>query len=148
MGAVAAARALGLVSVAKAAAAVAAPGAAAARDAAATNALGTLWLEMGGLSVPVTATCFALGSTLFSYLFLRGRGIPVALAWLGLLASILLVVGLPLRIAGFIGAPWTSLIWIPMAVFEVALALWLIFKGVAMPLERAAEGQPSLGGGT
>jgi Domain of unknown function (DUF4386) len=81
----------------------------------------------------VTATFFAVGSTLFSYLFLRGRMIPVALAWLGLLASLLLVVGLPLQIAGVLRGSITQLMYLPMLAFEVPLGLWLLVKGVAAP---------------
>ena len=120
---------LGLLSVATASTAAAAP------DAAGANALGA-WLlnDVGGTLI--AATCFALGSTLFAYLFLRARSIPAPLAWLGLLASILLVAALPLQIAGFIKGPVTDFMWIPMAVFEVVLALWLLIKGVAMPPTR------------
>ena len=35
--------------------------------------------------------------------------------------------------AGFIKGPITGYMWMPMLVFEVALALWLIVKGVAAP---------------
>jgi hypothetical protein len=76
------------------------------------------------------AIFFAMGSTLFSYLFLRGRTIPVPLAWLGVVASVLLVVGLPLQLAGFLSGPVTSYLWIPMAAFEVPLSFWLLIKGV------------------
>jgi hypothetical protein len=50
------------------------------------------------------------------------------LAWLGVLASVLLLVALPLGLVGFINV--TFLMWMPMLVFEVAFALWLIIKGV------------------
>jgi hypothetical protein len=83
--------------------------------------------------VAFTATFFAVGSTLFSYLLLRGRMIPVPLAWLGVVASVLLVVGLPLQLAGFLAGPILSLLWLPMLAFEVPLAFWLLFKGVAAP---------------
>ncbi|HEX4961666.1 MAG TPA: DUF4386 family protein [Thermoanaerobaculia bacterium] len=85
------------------------------------------------------AIFFAVGSVLFSWLLLRGRMIPAALAWLGVLASALLVVILPLQRAGLLGGPtsWSSsitwLIWLPALVYEVALALWLLIKGVAVP---------------
>ncbi len=105
--------------------------AATAADAAAANALGSVLLQEQGLSTLVSATVFAVGSTLFSYLFLRARTVPVSLAWLGVLASVLLVVGLPLQMAGFLESPVTYLMWIPMAVFEVTFALWLLIKGVA-----------------
>ena len=69
----------------------------------------------------------------FCYLFVRARTIPLALAWLGLVASVLLVVVLPVQLAGFITGPVTYLVWLPMLVFEVTFALWLLIKGVAMP---------------
>jgi len=90
------------------------------------------------------AIFFAVGSMLFSWLLLRGRLIPVALAWLGVLASVLLVVILPLQLAGLFGGPtsWSAsvtwLVWLPMLVFEVTLALWLLIKGVAMPTPNVA----------
>jgi hypothetical protein len=54
-----------------------------------------------------------------------------ALAWLGVLGSILPAVCFPLQLAGLLGGPVTSFIWYPVLLFEVALALWLIIKGVA-----------------
>jgi hypothetical protein len=83
-----------------------------------------------------TATFFAVGSTLFAYLFLRGRMIPIPLAWLGVVASVLLVVLLPLQLAGFLHGPITSLMWLPMLAFEVPLAFWLLVKGVSTPAQR------------
>ena len=99
-------------------------------DTGAAHALGAYLLRG---SVALTATFFAVGSTLFSYLLLRGRMIPVPLAWLGVIASVLLVVGLPLQLAGFLRGPVTSLMWLPMLAFEVPLALWLLIRGVAIP---------------
>lgn len=86
-----------------------------------------------------SAIFFAVGSTLFSWLLLRGRMIPVALAWLGVIASVLLVVILPLQLAGLFGGSmtWASsvtwLVWLPMLLFEVSFALWLLIKGIARP---------------
>lgn len=82
---------------------------------------------------------FAVGSLLFCLLLLHGRVIPAGLAWLGVIASVLLVVILPLQLAGLFGgamswsASVTWLVWLPMLVFEVVLALWLIVRGVAAP---------------
>ncbi len=92
--------------------------------------LGALLLRPGG---GTGAIYFAVGSTLFSWLLLRGRMVPVALARLGVFASVLLVVILPLQLAGLLGAVnWfgvvTWLIWLPALVFEVWLALWLLVK--------------------
>ncbi|HYU09123.1 MAG TPA: DUF4386 domain-containing protein [Gemmatimonadales bacterium] len=82
----------------------------------------------------VAASFFALGSTLFSWLLLRGRMIPVPLAWLGVVASILIVVGLPLQLGGLLHGAVTQLMWLPMAAYEIPLGFWLLIKGVA-PLE-------------
>lgn len=112
-------------------------------DALAANSLAALLLKVEGWSPIIAAFPFAVGSTLFSWLFLRGRMIPVALAWLGLLASILLVVLLPAVLAGFLKGPVTSFMWLPMLVFEVVLALWLLIKGVAMPATQHLIGETS-----
>ena len=96
------------------------------------------WLhDVRGFNVLVCATFFAAGSTLFCYLFLRGRMIPRFLAWLGLAASILLVIALPLQLGGVLHGPLTQVVWLPMLAFEVPLALWLIIKGVAPVTGRA-----------
>ncbi len=88
---------------------------------------------------------FALGSLLFCVLLLRGRVIPVGLAWLGVIASALLVAVLPLQLAGLLGgsmswgASVTWLVWLPMLVFEVTLALWFIVKGVSIENHQLVE---------
>jgi len=83
-----------------------------------------------------SAIYFSVGSLCFAWLLLRGRLIPNWLAGLGVLASALLAVVLPLQLAGWLGGSmsWASsltwLIWLPMLIFEVTLALWLIVKGI------------------
>ena len=104
-------------------------------DAGAASALAAFFLKMEA-SFSASAAFFALGSMLFSWLLLRGRMIPVALAWLGVLASLLPVVCFPLQLAGLLGGPVTSFMWYPVLLFEVALALWLIIKGVDAPASR------------
>ncbi len=105
-------------------------GGADAPDTAAAHALAAYLLRD---DVALTATFFAVGSTAFAYLLLRGRMIPVPLAWLGLVASVVLVVGLPLQLAGWLHGPIASLMWLPMLAFEVPLGLWLLARGVAAP---------------
>lgn len=85
-----------------------------------------------------SAIFFAVGSLIFSWLLLRGRMIPVALAWLGVLASVLWVVGLPLQLIGVLPDSVTWFIYLPMAAFEIPFALWLIIKGVAISTLNAA----------
>jgi hypothetical protein len=90
---------------------------------------------------------FAVGSLLFSWLLLRGRLIPVWMAQLGVVASALLVVILPLKMLGLLGgslgwsSPVTWLQWIPMLVFELAIAIWFLTKGVAAPARTARAEQ-------
>jgi hypothetical protein len=89
------------------------------------------YLMRGGMAF--TATFFAVGSTLFAWLLLRGRMIPVVLGWIGVLASVLLVICLPLQLIGLLRGPLTQWMWLPMFFFEVPLALWFLIKGVAVP---------------
>jgi hypothetical protein len=96
-----------------------------------TNALGT-FLLMPVPSVPIGTIFFAVGSTIFSWLLLRGHMVPVSIAWLGVFASGLLAVVLPLQLAGFPTGPLTGYYqWLPALVFQIVLALWLLIKGVA-----------------
>jgi len=100
-------------------------------DRVAARAVGDLLFSAGGGGT-VAALCFAVGSLIYSTLFLRARSIPAWLAWLGVVSSALWVVGMPLQMLGSLHGPATYVMWIPMALFEVALALWLIIKGVAV----------------
>ena len=97
------------------------------------------YLLMPGASVPLGSVFFAVGSLIFSYLLLRGRMVPASIGWLGVFASGLLVVLLPLQLAGFSTGPLTGYIqWLPALAFQVVLALWLLIKGVATPATRRA----------
>jgi hypothetical protein len=78
----------------------------------------------------IAAFCFALGSAFYSYLFTKGRSIPVALAWLGFFSSVILVIALPLHLVDVLQEGMlTSLMWMPMLLFELILSFWLMVKG-------------------
>jgi Na+-translocating ferredoxin:NAD+ oxidoreductase RnfA subunit len=109
-------------------------------DPAAANTLGAFLLKSQDWNMTIAATFFAVGSTAFAYLLLRGRIVPVALAWLGVLASIVVVIGLPLQIIGSLPGPVIQMMWYPMLAFEVSLAFWLLIKGAAMPTPRLTMG--------
>ena len=103
------------------------------------HALGTLFTGQGGALGLVGALFFAVGSTIFSWLLLRGRMIPAVLARLGVVVSITWVVGLPLQLADVLhGSIVTWVILVPMAAFEVPFALWLLIKGVAAGQPKSA----------
>jgi hypothetical protein len=104
-------------------------------DRAAVHTLAAYFMRDG---VAFTGTFFAVGSTLFAWLLLRGRMIPVLLGWIGVFASVLLVVCLPLQLVGFLRGQLTQWIWLPMFFFEVPLALWFLIKGVAGPVRTEA----------
>ncbi|HJW09047.1 MAG TPA: DUF4386 domain-containing protein [Holophagaceae bacterium] len=100
------------------------------QDAATANAVRT-FQAMPGPSVPPGAVFFAVGSLVFAWLLLRGRMVPGLIAWLGVLACGLLTVLLPLQLAGFTTGPLTGYVpWLPALLFQVVLALWLVFRGV------------------
>jgi hypothetical protein len=99
-------------------------------DTTASYAVVDLLMRVRRVNPTLTATLFAMGSTVFAYLMLRGRMIPTALARLGVAASVLLVAVLPAQLVGFASGLVTQVSWLPMLVFEVTLAVWLIVKGV------------------
>ena len=107
-------------------------------DAGAGSALGAFLLKTQQ-TMGASATLFAVGSTIFSWLLLRGRMIPAPLAWLGVVASILLVACCPLVLAGLLRGQVTSLMWLPMLLFEVVLALWLIVRGTGVEGSAAVD---------
>ena len=123
LGAVGIPKTMGLLWLATVAGAPGAP------DVATVNALGALFLAPVPAAL-IGAPFYAVGSMIFSWLLLRGQMVPVPLAWLGVLASILLVVGTPLQLADILKGPMTGYMWIPMVAFQVPLGLWLLIKGV------------------
>jgi len=102
------------------------------------EAIAAFLLKVGSWQVNAGATLFAAGSTAFCYLLLRGRMIPVWLAWLGVVGSALTLIGAPLDLTHIIGGPITQLMWIPIALFEITVAVWFLIKGVAPLRQRTA----------
>jgi hypothetical protein len=100
-------------------------------DAAIAPALGTLFAKFGAWKATTCAFLFALGSTAFAWLLMRGRMIPRGLALLGVFASADLVIMLPLQLAGLVsGMIAYAVMWLPMLIFELVLAVLLIWRGV------------------
>ena len=100
------------------------------------GAIGTILLKASTWTTIICAFFFAVGSTIFCWLFLRARSIPLWMARLGVAASVLLVALLPVQFFGGLGGIIGWLVWMPMLVFELVLAFWLITKGVAAPASR------------
>ena len=90
------------------------------------------WL-LSGQASGVGAIFFAVGSALFAWLLLRGRMIPAPLGWLGVLTSAAAVVALPLEFVDLFPSRWIWYVWLPLAAYEIPLAVWLLWRGAAAP---------------
>jgi hypothetical protein len=80
---------------------------------------------------------FAVGSTIFCWLLLKGRMTPAWLALLGLLSSGGLVVQLLMEQATGSSTNWSSpvtwVIWFPLLIFELTFAVVLLANRVTPP---------------
>jgi hypothetical protein len=112
----------------------------AAPDPAAAKAIGAMLFQLSSRTDTVSAMFFAFGSLVFSWLLVRGRLAPAWLAWVGVVASILIAVGLPLDLAGALPKTAARAMWAPMILFEVPLGFWLIFQGARAPVGSRAAG--------
>ena len=104
----------------------------------ANDALGSFVLDD---SMFVAATFFAVGSAIFSWLLLKGRMVPTWLAWLGVIGSALVAVALPLESLRMLAGNVVQVLWIPVAIFEIVLAVWLIAKGVTEPAREVSHAE-------
>ena len=105
----------------------------------ATSDLASLLVSVRDWNTVVSALFFAVGSTAFTWVMLRGRMIPVGLAWLGVVASALMVVALTLQLAGIVQGRVVAITSLPIVFFELPLGVWLIVKGVSAS---SPEGRP------
>ena len=110
--------------------------------------MGGNWAEeililLAGPGWNMGAIFFAIRSTLFSHLLLRGRTIPIPLEWLCLVASVAARGGVSSATRRICSRPDTSFMWIPIAAFEVPLGLWLVIKGVAVQNNSVISGGKS-----
>ena len=73
---------------------------------------------------------FAIPALIFYYLLYKSKLIPRWLSVWGVVASILLVIVNLLELAGII--PMLEILYLPIVLNEVVLAIWLMFKGFEM----------------
>lgn len=86
--------------------------------------------DAGSAGLYIAPLFFSMGSILFFYLFLKSNYIPKVLSALGLFGSVLL----PIVCFGYLILPqYAGMLqfglW-PVAIAEVLVGLWLLFKGV------------------
>ena len=73
---------------------------------------------------------FALGATMFYYLFYKSGSIPRSLNYLGLVAASLALVGTLLNLFGFdLPLIVYMVVFLPNLPFELGVGLWLLIKG-------------------
>jgi hypothetical protein len=100
-------------------------------DTAQLQALARACLALYGTGLSIGFVFLGLGSAVFSYVWLKSRYIPRAIALLGIFASLLLTVMtlitmvLP-RVYAVLGMSYMM----PMFLYEVGLGLWLLVKGL------------------
>lgn len=100
------------------------------------QALARLLISLDAGGNRVAALFFGLGSTVFCYLWFKSRYIPRLLAAWGILAS-LVPTFVPLSTIVFSALADVPLrrarTGIPIVIFEVAIGLWLLTKGINAP---------------
>ena len=94
-------------------------------DASNFQILGTLLLDAGVQIDHILTIVFSLGALMFYYLFYQSKLIPRWLAGWGFIGSILV---LAVGVLGMFGLV-LEILWAPLGVQEMVLAVWLIVKG-------------------
>lgn len=90
-----------------------------------------LFLKKAGSAVG--AMFFAAGSLIFSYMFFKVRSIPIWLSSLGIVSSVVVLLGLALQVLDLDTMAIRMLIWLPLAVFEITLGIRLLVRGAELP---------------
>jgi len=86
-----------------------------------------------GAGLQIAFVFLGLGSALFSYLWLKSRYVPRALAALGIFGSLVLTIGtLIIMVFPALGAVGLTYM-MPLGIYEVGLGLWLLVKGIQAP---------------
>jgi hypothetical protein len=89
--------------------------------------LGNLFYESADFGDWLHMLPFALGATLFYYLFFKSGFIPRILSLWGLIGALLALIGTPLVLLGFDVPTFLFLSILP---FELTIGLWLLVKGI------------------
>ena len=97
------------------------------------QALARLCISVQAAGFQIGFVFIGLGSSVFSYLWLKSRYIPPAFAVWGIFASLMLALGtLAIMVfpsLGVVGLTYMA----PMFFYEVGLGLWLLIKGLREP---------------
>jgi len=89
--------------------------------------LGNLFYESQSFGYDLHMLPFALGATLFYYLFLKSGFLPRVLSLWGLIAAPLALVGILFALFGY-NVP--LVVFLPNLPFELTIGVWLMVKGI------------------
>ena len=89
--------------------------------------LGTLFLKAAEISATTTEIVFPLGALMFYYVLYQSKLIPRWISVWGIIAAILLILVNLLEVMGII--PALMILYLPIILNEVVLAIWLMVKG-------------------
>jgi hypothetical protein len=92
--------------------------------------LSELLSQTSATSLNVSAIFMGMGSTIFFYLSLRARYIPVVLSGLGIFASLLVVAACFAKLILLEYTSTLDLAFIPTGLSEVTTGFWLMVKGL------------------
>jgi hypothetical protein len=107
-------------------------------------ALARLDIGTRGAAHYVVFAFLGLGSAVFAWLWHQSRLVPGVLAWLGVVASLLLMLGSMVILFLPHWGPLVGMTYmIPMFFFEVGLGGWLLIKGLRAPTQRDAQLNPT-----
>lgn len=92
--------------------------------------LGKLFYELQSFGYSIHMLPFAVGASLFYYLFYKSGYIPKALNVLGLIAAPLALIGTVFSLLGYSVPIFVYILNLP---FELGIGFWLLFKGINYP---------------
>ena len=99
-------------------------------DAQQVQVLARILINGQGAGLQIAFVFLGLGTAVFSYLWLKSRYIPRALAALGIMgSSVLAIVTLAIILFPALGAVGLAYM-MPLGIFEVTLGFWLLVKGI------------------
>ena len=88
--------------------------------------LGSLFYETFQFDYSVQMVFYCMGGILFYYLFFKSRYVPIVLSLWGVAAASLALIG---ELLLFFGYDVPLYVFLPILPFELAIGVWLIFKG-------------------
>jgi len=91
------------------------------------QSLGKLFYELWDLAITLDMAPYALGATLFYYLFFKSGFIPRWLSIWGLVVGLLAIVGILFSLFGY---TVPIIVFLPGLPFELTIGVWLMVKGI------------------